>query len=610
MKGYYTDLAEKLSTTNLIGYDNREYTSFIASTVKCLAAYLDENRLCLSEATVSSFFKDWARPPAVSQTQFATSLIHRIVAALEPDLEVKRLFADGQNPAYNNLPVWGQTLIDEFCVHLLHEGLYSSFRKKGAVDFLIFSIEHGFGSTCIVDSRMTSSFFCLTGKYRYGVLHFIEFLTSLGLATFFSSKAYSTHLSRRAELYSKIPVERCADEISVEEYIAASERHDKVLVERGYSISALEDIKSTIANFGIFLEVHGIGFSLNAVIRFLDIQEKTLGFDINSGKRNVLMVLNDILHGKSYEEIPTKYGMEKPTFPSWCMPAVEAYRKMRKKNRLTAATLYLDSTALLKFCNYIDSLKITSFSEVNRQNIKDFNRQDNCHSTARGKAAYNYRIKGFLKFLAEEKWMTYDLSLCLPSIPAASVRPPVILTEEEENKIREYTEESASLRNKAILKIGMQTGLRAVDIVNLKFSSIDWNRRVFKVLQQKTRIESIIPFSNGVGNALYEYITKERPQANSDFIFLDSRAPYRPCGRNVVAHVLGDVFDKDMRGSHIMRKTFASKLTQTEPFTVVADALGHKNTGALEPYLSIDARRLRDCAIEMGECFAYTGGEL
>ncbi len=340
--------------------------------------------------------------------------------------------------------------------------------------------------------------------------------------------------------------------------------------------------------------------------KFLEVEEQEIGIVPHTRKRT-LHEINDILHGKTLSEIPRIYYPVQTTMPSWAEASFKAYRELRIKNRMTESTLCMDYSSILKFCNYLDSIGIKSFIEVNHQHIKDFSLQDK-HSSAEGKAAYNHRIRAFLKFLYEEEIIAEDLSRSVPSVSAVRVKPPVILSDDEEAKLDDYLDTTTSLLDKALLKIASQTGMRSTDIVNLTFDSIDWNEQVFRIVQQKTRVENIIPFTTGVGNALYKYITEERPNVKSEFIFITPKAPYTPYTRNVISSALGRALGKG-KGAHILRKTLASKMTaSSSKFSIVTEALGHTTDATLDPYISIDERRLKECALPLGETFMYKGG--
>lgn len=57
-------------------------------------------------------------------------------------------------------------------------------------------------------------------------------------------------------------------------------------------------------------------------------------------------------------------------------------------------------------------------------------------------------------------------------------------------------------------------------------SNIDWKNDKIKFVQSKTGNNIELPLNAAIGNALFDYITSERPQIESDFVFLSSRAPY------------------------------------------------------------------------------------
>jgi integrase/recombinase XerD len=60
-------------------------------------------------------------------------------------------------------------------------------------------------------------------------------------------------------------------------------------------------------------------------------------------------------------------------------------------------------------------------------------------------------------------------------------------------------------RNRAILLLLARLGLRAGDVVRLRFSDVDWKEGVIRV-SGKGRRETVLPLSQEVGDALAAYI--------------------------------------------------------------------------------------------------------
>ena len=104
-----------------------------------------------------------------------------------------------------------------------------------------------------------------------------------------------------------------------------------------------------------------------------------------------------------------------------------------------------------------------------------------------------------------------------------------MLTDDEICKINQLLDtDTLSLRDKAIINLLLHSGIRGVDIINLKLQSIDWNSDVIRLIQSKTKKELELPLLPSVGNALYDYITIERPKCSFDAVFISEVVPYEP----------------------------------------------------------------------------------
>ena len=165
-----------------------------------------------------------------------------------------------------------------------------------------------------------------------------------------------------------------------------------------------------------------------------------------------------------------------------------------------------------------------------------------------------------------------------------------------------------SLRDKAIGMLIIRTGLRCCDIAGMTLASIDWDDDLIFVSQQKTEVPLDLPLTTTVGNAVYDYLTLERPKTESEYIFISERRPY---GRLKSAS-LGNVADKllatanirqsdgDRRGFHIFRYHLATALLgKGVARPVISRILGHDSPDSLEPYLSADFVHLKECALSV-----------
>ena len=163
-------------------------------------------------------------------------------------------------------------------------------------------------------------------------------------------------------------------------------------------------------------------------------------------------------------------------------------------------------------------------------------------------------------------------------------------------------------RSKAIGKLAYYTGMRRIDIANLRFENISLEKEEITFVQQKTGSEVCIPLRSVVGNALYDYIVNERPKCASDNIFMTAVTPFIKLSPSGVSNDCESIFKKTgirqeqgrRRGSHLFRHAFASGLiAQDISFNVVSELLGHTSLTSLNPYLDADVEHLRECALSI-----------
>ncbi len=165
-----------------------------------------------------------------------------------------------------------------------------------------------------------------------------------------------------------------------------------------------------------------------------------------------------------------------------------------------------------------------------------------------------------------------------------------------------------SLRDKAILNILFYYGLRASDVANLKLENIDWQKDKISLYQSKTLNLVELPLLPIVGNSIYDYLKFERPEKQSQFLFLKSFSPYEALNSNGIYSISNRLFKitglrqnkGDRRGTHIFRHHIATALASSgfsQP--VISATLGHVEPTSLEPYLEADIEHLRPFALSL-----------
>lgn len=169
---------------------------------------------------------------------------------------------------------------------------------------------------------------------------------------------------------------------------------------------------------------------------------------------------------------------------------------------------------------------------------------------------------------------------------------------------------SVSLQNKAICLLALYTGLRSCDIATFSLDEIDWENDLICVKQNKTGNPLALPLRAIVGNALFDYITKERPQSSERFIFLTVNAPYRRLHTTNLNAICVSIMDKagirnkpnERRGFHLFRHYVATSLLGNgveQP--IISSTLGHQSPNSLNSYLSADFVHLKGCSLSIND---------
>lgn len=204
----------------------------------------------------------------------------------------------------------------------------------------------------------------------------------------------------------------------------------------------------------------------------------------------------------------------------------------------------------------------------------------------------------------------------LTYLPALNRRRKNIqyLTEEEISSVKEIliSENSGiTLRNRAIGMLLFFTGMRSSDIAGLIFPDIDWEKEEIRTFQAKTGNELILPLTASIGNAIYDYITMERPQSDSERIFLCEQTPHKPISPGTVGNAASKLYEaasirqgkQDRKGAHLFRHNLAASFSRNDiPRPVISAMLGHVDPDSLGHYLFADISHLRNCAVSI-ECY-------
>lgn len=162
-------------------------------------------------------------------------------------------------------------------------------------------------------------------------------------------------------------------------------------------------------------------------------------------------------------------------------------------------------------------------------------------------------------------------------------------------------------RDYAMILLGLDSGLRPVDITNIRLSDVNWRDGSISIVQHKTAQPLGLPLSFGVIEAMKEYALNWRPRSNCRYLFVSCRPPRGKMDAKTPGARFARYAKKagiDRQADHVvtfygMRRRLGRNLaTNRIPMTTVAQVLGHNGLKSAEHYMSLSPTVLAECALD------------
>jgi len=262
-----------------------------------------------------------------------------------------------------------------------------------------------------------------------------------------------------------------------------------------------------------------------------------------------------------------------------------------------------------RFLSYLESRNMKDFSALTAADLTDY--LSFIHPFHKGDMGHTvHALRIFVEFLIHNGIVANgDLTVPLQKPAAARKRVAPCFTHDEVQLIINQADRSSSIgkRDYAILYLASHTGLRGIDIANLKLKDIDWLHDEINIIQKKTGGYLSLPLEPGTGNAIADYILQGRPESESEYVFLRSFTPYTKLGDNRSVGIIIEKYMKmanilhqanDGKSFHAFRRSIGTWMLESDiPLSIISQVLGHKSMNSAKPYLSTSEKNLAQCAL-------------
>ncbi|MBS4060724.1 MAG: tyrosine-type recombinase/integrase [Bacteroidetes bacterium] len=157
--------------------------------------------------------------------------------------------------------------------------------------------------------------------------------------------------------------------------------------------------------------------------------------------------------------------------------------------------------------------------------------------------------------------------------------------EHYEDTVNETT--FAELRNKVIIEVFYQSGIRLSELLNLKDSEIDLHSLTFKVTGKRNK-QRILPFHQGMKQLLTRYLEQKNKLYPEGLFLICNRNGKKVSPQflyNEVGKELAKVTTITKKSPHILRHTFATHmLNNGASLIAIKELLGHSSLAATQIY--------------------------
>ncbi|MDR1780279.1 MAG: tyrosine recombinase XerC [Tannerella sp.] len=208
-------------------------------------------------------------------------------------------------------------------------------------------------------------------------------------------------------------------------------------------------------------------------------------------------------------------------------------------------------------------------------------------------------LRSYFKYLLKRDAVAND-PLRLINGPKSKAALPSFIDEKDMSELldgEEFDSDFAGIRDRLMMELLYETGIRRAELVGIRRSDIDMDAMTLKVTGKRNK-QRLIPFAGRLKRMLESYLEqKDKTIADSDSL-LFVRANGKPLTVNIIYYLvkkrLGAVSAAGKRSPHVLRHTFAtSMLNNGAELNAVKELLGHSSLASTAVYTHLTFEDLK-----------------
>ncbi|HJY75904.1 MAG TPA: site-specific integrase [Burkholderiales bacterium] len=214
-------------------------------------------------------------------------------------------------------------------------------------------------------------------------------------------------------------------------------------------------------------------------------------------------------------------------------------------------------------------------------------------------------LRSFLRFVFVRGETPIDLTPSVPTVAdwRLAKLPKFIPAEDVQRLLRACDRRTATgRRDYAVLLLLARLGLRASEVVQMTLEDIDWAAGELMVRGKGARHDRL-PLPADVGNAVVQYLRRDRPHCPSRRVFICAKAPRQGFkGPSTVCTIVRRAIASaglrtPSRGAHLLRHSLATELLRRGgSLAEIGELLRHRSPDTTALYAKVDLGALREVA--------------
>ena len=271
-----------------------------------------------------------------------------------------------------------------------------------------------------------------------------------------------------------------------------------------------------------------------------------------------------------------------------CMHVDDFLDHIAKEKRYSPHTIKGYTTDLIEFSDYCHRYFDVSIENVTHRVVRSwFAQMIEDGFKPRTIHRKSSSLKSFFKFLLVQGVLEKSPMDLVP-LPKLDKKLPKFVEEKSLDVLLnelEFPNDFEGKRDKLIMDLFYQTGIRQAELIGLRLNDIDFSQKQIKVLGKRNK-ERIIPVSIHLLETISEYVSyRKAPAAANLLLTSGGKKLYPKLVYNIVKKYLSKVTTLSQRSPHVLRHSFATHmLNNGAELNSIKELLGHVNLSATQIY--------------------------